>query len=574
MTKKKKNVGNVGFNPIGTHDPNKEYQKLELVSDSSGSYIARKHVPFNSNIPTTDTEYWQISALSGEKGEPGTVNPLLATLIEGSTDGVQNGVVYSGLQEKLEILDAAVDKIINGRDNVYCDVANILSNSPSLAVVRYIEDNYLIATKSTTGNSWLYAPFFTVTGNSNIIIEFDIEYTNIGVIEALNVYVADSDGVAGNYTKIASDFAGASFKMEVDPTYYTIYEGWTPTTVWLATPTIGTGETWEAKISNLKIYEVVEAVDAANISGANSKELFESIDSQISELKSASAAQVLISPSGFKYLLAVDDLGAPKAIPVIPETAAYFGNSLLTSFGYGMAASAIDKDYYYLINQAILAQNAGYSSTRNRGTDFEIIEDAGNVASVIQTEFLDVVTGNEELLIIQLGDNVNNAARLAVFETSCQQLLSSLRAACPNARIIWAGMWYSSTERYDIIKEACKNTGCELVSFVGLLTTENQSEIGNTSEVGNDTRVLENVTGVVENNPTNITVTFEVSSVSYESTLEVDSYSLVSTTLTYISDFLIIDSAGVASHPGDNGMKTIANKILYMTGISDIENYY
>ena len=129
-------------------------------------------------------------------------------------------------------------------------------------------------------------------------------------------------------------------------------------------------------------------------------------------------------------------------------------------------------------------------------------------------------------------------------------------------------------QKYDIIKYACEETGCEYVFFTGLNTTDARSKVGNLTKRGRNTRTLYNVTKVTENSSEtikSITVEFTLGSVSYSTDIDVYDYSLSDTTLTYESDYQIIDNTGVASHPGDIGMKRIANKVLYLLSISNVE---
>ena len=53
-----------------------------------------------------------------------------------------------------------------------------------------------------------------------------------------------------------------------------------------------------------------------------------------------------------------DDDTTPNRVPLVPNTATFFGNSLISGFGgYGMAASQSDKDYYHLITTYITTLN-------------------------------------------------------------------------------------------------------------------------------------------------------------------------------------------------------------------------
>jgi len=193
---------------------------------------------------------------------------------------------------------------------------------------------------------------------------------------------------------------------------------------------------------------------------------------------------------------------------------------------------------------------------------------------MIQTTFIDKLTGNENLVSIQLGDNVNTPEKNAVFAESSLKLCKAIRAKCPNARVVWMGMWYGAANRYTAIQDACNQTGCKFISYTDLLRSSSNSVMGALSKRGIATRTLAGVTNVVEHTPTDITVTFTVGASSYNSRITVNSYSLASGTLTYNSEYEIISSAGVASHPGDEGFRLIANKFLYEMKLTTDKEYY
>ena len=155
------------------------------------------------------------------------------------------------------------------------------------------------------------------------------------------------------------------------------------------------------------------------------------------------------------------------------------------------------------------------------------------------------------------------------------KLCRAIREKCPNARVVWHGMWYPSTQRYQSIQDACNATGCRFISYADIRNMPNvENKIGNITKRGTATRILSGVTSVVANSATNITVNFVVSGNTYVTTLDIANYSLGGDTLTYTSEYEIISSSGVASHPSDEGFRLIANKFLYYMGYTDDKEYY
>ena len=71
-----KDLGKVMITIEGEHSLKREYEVLSVVSFENISYISKKNVP--SNIPVTNTEYWQLIARGGGKTPSVDVNGILS----------------------------------------------------------------------------------------------------------------------------------------------------------------------------------------------------------------------------------------------------------------------------------------------------------------------------------------------------------------------------------------------------------------------------------------------------------------------------------------------------------------
>lgn len=464
-----------------------------------------------------------------------------------------------------------IDDIDNGSISEFGNIANVLSSSS--IVERNIPENFIIYSRTGTGNSWFTTPIFNPIGGGLVYIEFDILFTSKPAGGGINVYVSQGTSTSQPFAVFTQVYDDGHVKLSFDPAFYNVYNGYTSFCIWFANLTMTSGQTLTYKISNLSVYEKVGELIMTNFSGNNATEIFESIDGSFTDV----VAQVSkpfssVSPSGVKYELSINNSGSIVPVPVIPNKVAFVGNSLLSGFGgYGMAASEPSKDYYSRINAFILALNPSYSASMISGSTWEgsTTETALNTNT---TAIINALAGDESMVIIQLGDNVNTVDKNTIFNTiGCKKLLTDVRVKCPNARVFWVGMWYASSTRYETIQRETKATGCRFISLSGMNNPTNNSAIGNkTNRTTASTKTLTGVTNVVANNATNITVTFTVSSISYNTTIDVVSYSLASDTLTYNSTFEIISNSGVASHPGDEGFRKIANKVLYESGIAEV----
>lgn len=197
---------------------------------------------------------------------------------------------------------------------------------------------------------------------------------------------------------------------------------------------------------------------------------------------------------------------------VYPDNILYIGNSLLLGFGnHGMASSEIGKDYYSLVNNYI-EEESGATVTADRlgGADLERAA-SDEAANAWMEEYLKPYLSEErDLVIIQLGDNVNNAT---VFANTANNVIQYVRQYAPNAKVAWVAMWYNANAYLNTIKNACTNNDAVFIDIHDLNVSANCNVVG-AEYIDKD--------GNVET----------------------------------------ITDSGVASHPNDQGFQQIANRII------------
>lgn len=477
--------------------------------------------------------------------------------------------------EEIEARGVTVVDIDNGVPIVFGNVSNWQGMS---ITERNVLLDYLVYSRSGAGNSWIYSPSFVPNGSNLVHVKFNAEIIKSGgYTGSITVRIANSTSAAGKYLFLGAITNSGDYEFTFDPSYYNVYGGFTNFYIWFLNDNMLAGQSVSLKLTGLKVFENLDSINGQNITGSNAKELFESTDAAISDINSQIVNKPpVVDSDGKKYEIGVSN-GNVVAFPIIPTKGAFFGNSLLFAFSYGMAASEAQYDYYNRINTYILSKNSAYISNKETtGGAFETAETEAALVSAING-MVNSLDGDETLVSIQLGDNVNNTARNLIFNGGgCLRLLQAVREKCPLARVVWMGMWYSSVERYNTIITSCINTGSKFVSFSDLVGASSNNRIGGVHKLASSTTMtLAGVTNVVANTATNITVTFTVAGVTYISDpLDIISYSLLSGTLTYTGLWEIISNGGVASHPGDNGFRKIANKFLYEMKISDLKETY
>lgn len=161
-------------------------------------------------------------------------------------------------------------------------------------------------------------------------------------------------------------------------------------------------------------------------------------------------------------------------IPTIPKKTLFIGNSLLVGLGsnekggrFGMCASDSKHDYAYKVQKAILAKNPSAQFSRLSGTAFEGCVDRAAAMKWYEKQKVNF-SRDLDLIIIQLGDNVNTAEKQSAFKKNIGVFLKRLKVDCPRARIIYVGIWYRRTAIRGSIIDACKDNGCDFVSISDL----------------------------------------------------------------------------------------------------------
>jgi hypothetical protein len=199
------------------------------------------------------------------------------------------------------------------------------------------------------------------------------------------------------------------------------------------------------------------------------------------------------------------------------------GNSITLGFGtHGMAASNIESDYFYFIQQALRLSNIDAKISRSSGSAWE----GGNSQErndFIENVLPDLLQGDEDLIIVQLGDNVNSEEKRNTFTSDAKNLVAWFHNKSPNARIAWVYGWYQVPHIMPLLKSVQSQVDMDIVDISDIRFAENgiyQSAIGN---------IYINSDGVPDT----------------------------------------IKDVGVAGHPGDLGMKEIASRIINQLALKE-----
>lgn len=157
-------------------------------------------------------------------------------------------------------------------------------------------------------------------------------------------------------------------------------------------------------------------------------------------------------------------------MPKVASKVVFLGNSLTRERGnIGMCASDQYHDYYYLTSQYILQHNPQATiADRQNVSPFEQTADSAARASFVDNTIMPLIATDTDLVIIQLIDNVNSDERLATFKTDSIAMIKKIRAKAPDARILWVGGWFADDNKMTMLQAICDATGAELVNIFDL----------------------------------------------------------------------------------------------------------
>ena len=220
----------------------------------------------------------------------------------------------------------------------------------------------------------------------------------------------------------------------------------------------------------------------------------------------------------FKYQIKVSN-GSLVLNQLTPDKVVILGNSLTRERGdIGMNASDADHDYYHYVTEYIKSQNPNaVINPRTNVSSWEQADDNPPTAErekVFNDTIKPLLSADTNLVIIQLGDNVNNDVRISTLPNDARELIQEIKSISPKATIFWIYGWFGDQEKVDKpIKEACEAEDVQGIDISDLNIKENQGTMGST------------FTG-----------------------LDGKTYT--------------VDNPGIAAHPGDKGHKAIADRVI------------
>lgn len=493
------------------------------IGGDVSSEVSSREVSLN-----IDWEYVKAQFLTGDYDNIRFIVWNGSNAIEGGYNILEdikiNGVSLSkDYEDRVKALETFKDNPIIPMNNIYRKEYVYLNTSEDMSgLIPWGPKNYTIegdviaySYVEETGNTGMESnPFISRTNFVTIEGEIlDLNYIE-GTTGSLGAHIKGKklDGSTTYIPMFVIDTEGR-FKHTVDLNNLAVYKDLDLTQP--ITGLISNSGKVSAKIKDLKVYE--DVFHNTELVGSNLVETCINFDRAITQLKLSNENQSndasLVSPNGNKFRLQISDEGVISASPVIPRKTLFIGNSLLSGFrSFGMCASNNQEDYYAYVTRHILKENPQAEFTKKPASTFEEITNPSEVATWINSN-IKTLPNDYNLVLIQLGDNVNTDEKNEVFKTSCRTLLSEVRRYMPNALVCWVGAWYTNATKQENMSKSCLATGSKFIDISDLAVVENKGNVGD---------LITYPDGTVET----------------------------------------ITSTGVASHPNSKGMKAIADRII------------
>lgn len=202
---------------------------------------------------------------------------------------------------------------------------------------------------------------------------------------------------------------------------------------------------------------------------------------------------LVIDKDGTRAVSVLQTDGENITVPLIPKKVLFVGNSILLGMNnaYGMCASSPQKDYFHYVSEAIKKKSPACIFLKLHGAGFEHAENAEMFENWYSKE-INAYTGQPpaeesftedlDLVILQLTDNINNPSKTEAFVYNIDTLLKRIKLRCPRARLLWIHGWYQrgNTTIYKKLLEVCRRWKIERIDISDLKSKENEAFMGQT----------------------------------------------------------------------------------------------
>ena len=356
-------------------------------------------------------------------------------------------------------------------------------------------DNQVIA--SVRGNNGgLQTQQFSAYSN-RVVVYTDLTFTQKGI--TIQVSYTDKTDNKTKYKRL-KDFSGGKVdKVEFDASNLVIYSNADPTTFKLLIQAnldsaVGNDPVGDITLGRLSIFDAggSDDVTANQMYDATLKNTLSNIidklteiAADVTELKSRKGSYVTMPDGSEGKLIYVDGVVTVKSSNY--NKVLLLGNSILLGFStdgshgapFGCTASDSKHDWAYLLTEKLKVKSPNVTVKKLHDAKFEQAESDSASESYISNEFA-AADRNNDLVIVQIGDNVNTELRRQTFKNNFSKLIRAIRTNNPAADIVVAGAWFNNANIESWIQSQASNLNYTFVPLSDLSTSANMATVGDT----------------------------------------------------------------------------------------------
>jgi|GEM_PF-6809874 len=353
-----------------------------------------------------------------------------------------------------------------------------------------------IIARVSANNGGLYTQEFSAHSN-RVVIYTDLTFTQKGITVQIS-YIDKTDNQR-KYKTLKRFVGGKVDKVEFDASNLVIYSNADPTTFKLLIQAnidsaVGNNPVGDITLGRLSIF------DAGGSGDVSSNQMYEpalkntlgniidkltEIGADVAELKSRKGSYVTMPDGSEGKLVYVDGVVTVKGSNY--NKVLLLGNSLLLGFStngshgapFGCTASDSKHDWAYLLTEKLKVKSPSVTVKKLHDAKFEQAESDTAAENYISNEFA-AADKNNDLVIVQIGDNANTELRRETFRNNFSKLIKAIRVNNPTADIVVAGVWFNGGGLENFLQTQSSVLNYTFVPLSDLCTSANMATVGDT----------------------------------------------------------------------------------------------
>lgn len=353
-----------------------------------------------------------------------------------------------------------------------------------------------ITVKVYGNNGGLSTQQFSAYSN-RVVAYTDLTFTQKGITTQVS-YIDKTDNQR-KYKTLKKFVGGKVDKVEFDASNLVIYSNADPTTFKLlmqanTDSTVGNDPVGDITLGRLSIFDAGGSGDvssnpmyepALKNTLSNIIDKLAEIGADIVELKSRKGSYVTMPDGSEGKLVYVNGVVTVKGSNY--NKVLLLGNSLLLGFStdgshgapFGCTASDSKHDWAYLLTEKLKVKSPNVTVKKLHDAKFEQAESDTASEGYISNEFA-AAEKNNDLVIVQIGDNVNTELRRQTFKNNFSKLIRAIRTNNPAADIVVAGAWFNNANIEGWLQSQSKPLNYTFVPLSDLSTSANMATVGDT----------------------------------------------------------------------------------------------